>query len=107
MHAVFSDKRQGQQGKQYLVSEGERVRIDHLDQPVGSKVVFDRVLLVAGDGGVRVGAPTVAGAVVEAVVTAHGKGVKQIIFHKLRRKYARRKNGHRQPFTDVKVERIG
>ena len=107
MHAVFSDRRQGQKGKQYLVAEGERVRIDHLDQPVGSKVVFDQVLLVAGEAGVQVGSPVVAGAVVEAVVTAQGKGPKQIIFHKLRRKYARRKNGHRQAFTDVKVERIG
>jgi ribosomal protein L21 len=53
MYAVISDRRQGQEGKQYLVSEGERVRIDRLDAPAGTKVVFDHVLLVGGDAGSR------------------------------------------------------
>ena len=107
MYAVIADRRQGQAGKQYLVSEGERVRIDRLDAPVGSKVVFDKVLLVGGDAGIQVGTPVVSGATVEATVLGEVKGKKLVIFHKRRRKYARRRNGHRQAFTDVKVERIG
>ena len=107
MYAVIADRRQGQAGKQYLVSEGERVRIDRLDAPVGSKVVFDKVLLVGGDAGVTVGTPVVDGATVEATVLGEVKGKKLIVFHKRRRKFMRRKNGHRQHFTDVRVERIG
>ena len=107
MYAVIADRRQGQAGKQYLVSEGERVRIDRLDAKAGDKVVFDRVLLLGGEGGVKVGTPVVDGAVVEATVLGEVKGKKLIVFHKLRRKYARKRSGHRQAFTDVKVERIG
>jgi large subunit ribosomal protein L21 len=102
MYAVIADR-----GKQYLVREGERVRLDLMDTPVGSKVVFDRVLLVAGESGIKTGQPLVGGARVEAVVLGETKGPKLIVFHKRRRKFMRRKNGHRQHFTDVRVERIG
>ena len=102
MYAVIADR-----GKQYLVREGERVRLDLLDRPTGSKVVFDHVLLVGGESGIQTGRPLVGGARVEVVVLGETKGDKLIVFHKRRRKYMRRKNGHRQHFTDVRVERIG
>ena len=102
MYAVIADR-----GKQYFVHEGERLRLDLIDKPVGSKVVFDRVLLVGGESGVQTGKPLVGGARVEAVVLGETKGPKLIVFHKRRRKYMRRKNGHRQHFTDVRVEKIG
>ena len=69
-------------------------------------MVFDRVLLLAGDAGVKTGAPTVAGARVEAKVLGMQKGPKLIVFHKWRRKNARRKNGHRQRFTDLEIQSI-
>jgi large subunit ribosomal protein L21 len=102
MYAVIADR-----GKQYLVREGERVRLDLLQQEAGSKIVFDKVLLVGGDKGIQAGQPLVDGARVEAVVLGETKGPKLIVFHKRRRKFMRRKNGHRQHFTDVRVERIG
>jgi large subunit ribosomal protein L21 len=107
MYAVIVDHRGSQHGKQYLVREGERVRVDLMDAKAGSKVVFDRVLLVGGEGGVKAGRPVVEGAKVEAVVLAEAKGDKLVVFHKRRRKFMRRRNGHRQRFTDLKVERIG
>lgn len=107
-YAVIRDNRGKQgHGKQYLVHEGERVRVERLEQPAGTKVVFDEVLLVGREGGVQAGRPTVSGARVEAVVLGEVKGQKLIIFHKRRRKFMRRKNGHRQKFTDLQVERIG
>jgi large subunit ribosomal protein L21 len=107
-YAVFRDNRgQPGHGKQYLVTEGERVRVERLEQPEGARIVFDEVLLVGGSAGVRAGQPTVEGARVEAVVLGEIKGDKLIVFHKRRRKFMRRKNGHRQRFTDLRVERIG
>ena len=101
MYAVIDDR-----GKQYIVRPGERVRVDLLEQPAGSRVVFDRVLLVGGEGGVKTGQPVVAAARVEAVVLGEVKGVKLVVFHKRRRKGMRRKTGHRQHFTDLRVESI-
>lgn len=102
MYAVIADR-----GKQYLVREGDRVRIDRMEAAAGSQVVFDRVLLVGGEQGVKAGTPVVAGATVQAKVLGEVKGVKLVVFHKRRRKFMRRRNGHRQRFTDVQVERIG
>lgn len=101
MYAVIDDR-----GKQYLVRAGERVRLDLRTEPAGAKLVFDRVLLVGGDQGVKAGTPTVAGATVEAKVLGMVKGRKLVVFHKRRRKFMRRRNGHRQRFTDVEIERI-
>jgi large subunit ribosomal protein L21 len=106
-YAVIRDNRGKRgHGKQYIVHEGERVRVELLAQPVGAKVVFDEVLLVGGEAGVKAGRPTVQGARVEAVVLGDVKGEKLVVFHKRRRKFMRRRNGHRQRFTDLKVERI-
>ena len=102
MYAVIADR-----GKQYFVKPGERVRVELLKDAPGATVVFDRVLLVSGEGGAKVGAPTVAGARVEATVIGMTKDRKLIVFKKKRRKGYRRKQGHRQRHTDLKVERIG
>jgi large subunit ribosomal protein L21 len=99
-YAVIEDR-----GKQYLVRPGARVRLDLRGEAPGTKVVFDRVLLVSGDDGVRTGTPTV-GATVEATVVGEVKGKKLVVFKKKRRKGLRRKRGHRARYTDVVVDRI-
>ncbi|MFI5302815.1 MAG: 50S ribosomal protein L21 [Polyangiales bacterium] len=93
-------------GKQYRVSQGDKLKVEKLVGDVGSKITFDKVLLIAGDS-VKVGAPLIAGAKVEAEIVTQGRGPKIIVFKFKRRKNYRRKNGHRQPFTEVKVTGIG
>jgi large subunit ribosomal protein L21 len=101
MHAVIADR-----GKQYFVAPGERVRVDLRPESAGEKVVFDRVLLVSDERGVTAGAPVVAGASVEATVLGVVKDNKVVVFKKRRRKMYRRKQGHRQRYTDLRVDRI-
>src|SRR5262245_56447873 len=93
-------------GKQYRVQPGETVQIEKLAADVGGKVEFDQVLLVADGEQVSVGRPTVAGAKVTAEVVANGRGEKLIVYKYRRRKGYRRKTGHRQPFTAVKITGI-
>lgn len=93
-------------GKQYKVSEGQKVYIPRLADEVGATVSFDTVLLVSGDAGVSVGTPTVAGASVQAEVLAHLKADKVIVFKKKRRKGYRVKNGHRQPITQISITSV-
>ena len=90
-------------GKQFKVAEGDRLYVPRLKDDVGADVTFDRVLLTSGDSGVSVGAPTVDGASVTAEVLGHVKGDKVIVFKKKRRKGYRVKNGHRQPYTQIKI----
>ncbi len=90
-------------GKQFKAAEGDRLYVPRLQAEVGDSVTFDRVLLTSGDSGVSVGAPTVGGASVTAEVLAHVKGDKVIVFKKKRRKGYRVKNGHRQPYTQIKI----
>jgi large subunit ribosomal protein L21 len=93
-------------GKQYRVSEGETLRVEKLTGPAGTKISFGP-LLVADDGGnVSVGQPTVGGMTVEAEIVEQGRGKKIVIFKYKRRKSYRRKAGHRQPFTAVKITAI-
>ena len=92
-------------GKQYKVSEGESVRVEKLGVEAGEKVTFDQVLLVSGDD-VKVGDPTVAGATVEATVVANGKAKKVIVYKYKRKSGYHKKNGHRQQYTEVKIEKI-
>ncbi|HET6149474.1 MAG TPA: 50S ribosomal protein L21 [Polyangia bacterium] len=93
-------------GKQYRVAEGETLRVEKLPGPAGTKISFGP-LLVADDGGnVSVGRPTVGGMTVEAEIVEQGLGKKIIIFKYKRRKSYRRKAGHRQPFTAVKIMAI-
>jgi len=94
-------------GKQYRVAKDQYLKIEKLDAEVGSTVDFDHVLLVAGDGGeMTVGTPLVAGAKVTAEVVEQTRGPKIVIFKKRRRKNFRRKTGHRQSITVVKIADI-
>lgn len=102
MYAVFQTG-----GKQFRAEPGVRLRIPSLDVEAGETVTFDQVLL-AGDGedDVRVGTPTVKGAAVKAEVVRHGRGDKTIVYKRKRRKGYRRKQGHRQGFTEIRVEKV-
>lgn len=92
-------------GKQYRVSEGQRLRVERIDGSPGQAVTFDQVLLVGGDS-LKIGQPTVAGASVTAEIVAHDRDKKIIVFKLRRRKNYRRKTGHRQPYTELKITGI-
>ena len=92
-------------GKQYKVAEGDIVRVEKLDVAEGDKVTFDQVLMLGGDETV-IGNPTVAGAKVIATVTANGKADKVIVYKYKRKTGYHKKNGHRQLFTEVKIDSI-
>ncbi|CAG1001233.1 50S ribosomal protein L21 [Myxococcaceae bacterium] len=93
-------------GKQVRVSPGEAVRVEKLPGAVGEAVELGEVLLVGGDGDARIGQPLVAGARVVGTITAQDRGPKITIFKMKRRKGYRRKMGHRQSYTEIRVERI-
>ena len=93
-------------GKQYRVMSGELLRIESLTGDVGSQIEFSDVLLTANEGSVQIGTPLVAGASVTAQIVEHGKERKIIVFKKKRRQGYRRKQGHRQHFTAVRVQDI-
>ena len=93
-------------GRQIRVSPDEHVRVGKLDAEIGSTVTFDRVFAVKNDGDFLVGSPTVEKAKVNAVVLGHGRSDKIIVYKMKRRKYYRRKRGHRQPYTEVKISEI-
>lgn len=94
-------------GQQFKVEAGKKVFVHRMNEAeVGSKVEFEKVLLVDNDGTVTVGAPTVEGAKVVAEVLDHVKGDKVLVFHKKRRKGYRKLNGHRQQFTQVLINDI-
>ena len=93
-------------GKQYRVQQGDELRVEKLDAKEGDKVVFDEVVAVGGDKLV-VGTPFVEGYAVTAEVLTQGKGDKVVIYKYKAKKDYRRKNGHRQPFTLVKITDIG
>ncbi|WP_297040396.1 50S ribosomal protein L21 [uncultured Dialister sp.] len=92
-------------GKQYVVEEGKVISIEKLDVEEGAEVTFDEVLLVSG-GDVKIGAPNVAGAKVTGKVLEQGKERKIRIFKYKAKSNYRRRQGHRQPFTKVKIEKI-
>jgi large subunit ribosomal protein L21 len=92
-------------GKQYRVAEGQTVRVEKLPGGAGDKVTFGEVLLVGGEQP-RVGRPLVEGAAVAAEITAQDRGKKLVVFKFRRRKNYRRKNGHRQPYTELKITGI-
>ena len=93
-------------GRQVRVSPDEEVRVPALDAEVGASVTFDRVYAVRKDGDFEVGTPTVRGARVIGEVVAHGKARKVTVYKYKRRKFYRRKRGHRQPFTQVRISEI-
>ena len=93
-------------GKQYRVKSGEQVKVEMLPAEVGAAVSFDRVLMLGEGDGVRVGAPFVDGARVKATVVAQGRGEKVRIFKLRRRKHYAKTQGHRQAFTEVRIDEI-
>lgn len=93
-------------GKQYRVKSGEQVRVESLSADVGAAVSFDEVLAVGEGDAVRVGAPLVSGAKVKATVLAHGRGDKLRVFKMRRRKHFQKTQGHRQNYTEVRIDDI-
>ena len=93
-------------GRQYKVSEGDTLFVEKIEAEEGSAVTFDQVLMVGEGEDVKVGAPTVAGATVEASVVENGKAKKVIVYKYKRKTGYHKKNGHRQQYTAVKIEKI-
>jgi large subunit ribosomal protein L21 len=93
-------------GKQYRVKSGEQVKVESLAAEVGATVSFDRVLMLGEGDGVKVGAPFLSGAAVKATVVAQGRGEKIRIFKLRRRKHYAKTQGHRQGFTEVRIDEI-
>ena len=93
-------------GKQYRVKSGEQLKVELLPAAVGATVSFDRVLMLGEGDGVKVGAPFVSGAAVKATVVAQGRGEKIRIFKLRRRKHFAKTQGHRQGFTEVRIDEI-
>ncbi len=93
-------------GKQYRVAPGDTLEIERLEAAAGKPFVFDRVLLVANEGKISVGAPTVAKASIVADVVEHFRGEKKVAFKMKRRKGYHRTVGHRQELTRVKIAEI-
>lgn len=101
MYAVVKIKNQ-----QFRVEPEHTLQVPRLASDVGETVTFDEVMLLSDGTEVKVGAPTVAGASVAAEVVGHGRSRKVIVFKKKRRKNYRRKKGHRQPYTEIRVTGI-
>ncbi|EGS39933.1 MULTISPECIES: 50S ribosomal protein L21 [unclassified Veillonella] len=93
-------------GKQYRVSEGDVITIEKLDVAAEGTVSFDEVVTVVKDGDVKVGTPLVDGAKVTGTVLEHGKAKKILVFKYKAKSNYRRRQGHRQPFTKVRIEKI-
>jgi large subunit ribosomal protein L21 len=93
-------------GMQTQVSEGTRLRVPLLKGEAGAKLRFDRVLAIVDGANIRVGAPVLEGAAVEATIVLHGKAAKVICFKKKRRKGFVKKKGHRQNYTVLSVDKI-
>lgn len=93
-------------GKQYKVANGDVIRVEKLEGDAGASITLDDVLMVSDGGSTTVGSPTVAGASVTAEVVAQDRGPKIIVFKKKRRQNYRRKNGHRQDLTVLRITGI-
>jgi len=102
MYAIFRAK-----GKQFRAVPDAKLRIPTLDAEPGDTVTFDEVLLMEHDGDVRVGTPALDGASVEAEVVGHGRGDKIVVYKMKRRKGYRKKQGHRQGYTEIRIVEIG
>jgi len=93
-------------GKQYTITEGDILRVEKLSGEVGATINLDEVLSVGEGADFRLGTPTVEGASVKAEIVAHGRGKKVIVFKKKRRKGYKKKQGHRQDYTGLKIQEI-
>lgn len=101
MYAVVKIK-----NHQYKVTQDLTLQVPLFNEEVGATLKFDEVLMVSDGDDVKVGAPLIEGASVTAEVLDHGRGSKIVVFKKKRRKNYRRKNGHRQQFTEIKITGI-
>lgn len=93
-------------GQQFKVEKDSKIYVHRLAQEEGAAVEFEKVMLVDNEGNVQVGAPLIEGAKVTAKVLSHVKGDKVIVFKKKRRKGYKKKNGHRQQFSQIQIEDI-
>jgi large subunit ribosomal protein L21 len=93
-------------GKQYRVQSGEQLRVEALPAEVGATVSIEEVLLVGNGDGVKIGAPFLSGAKVTATVVSHGRGEKLRIFKLRRRKHYQKTQGHRQSYTELRIDDI-
>lgn len=93
-------------GKQHRVEEGETLRLEKIEVATGETLAFDQVLMVADGDDIKLGAPVVEGATVEAEVLAHGRADKVTIIKFRRRKHSMKRQGHRQWYTEVKITGI-
>ncbi|MCX7628124.1 MAG: 50S ribosomal protein L21 [Methylophilaceae bacterium] len=93
-------------GKQYRVAPGTKIKVEKLAGEIGSNLVLDQVLMVADGDKITIGAPVVQGASVEATVVSHGRSDKVMIFKMRRRKHYRKTQGHRQAYTEIRIEKI-
>jgi len=101
MHAIVAIS-----GKQYRISEGDTIKVSSQNWKVGDQVKFDQVLLTDNGKNIAVGTPTVAGAYVTVEILEHNRDKKLLIYKKKRRKGYQRKNGHRQGYTLLKVNKL-
>lgn len=93
-------------GKQYKVAEGEKIKVELLPVEEGASYEIDRVLAVSTDDGLKAGTPVVEGAKVICKVLGHGKHKKVVVVHYKPKKNIHTKNGHRQPYTELEIEKI-
>ncbi len=94
------------QGKQFKVAQGEQINIPLLEGEVGAQVTFDDVLATGDEKSVKLGKPTVSGAKVTATIVSHARAKKVLIWKHMRRKNYKKKRGHRQDYTRVRIEQI-
>ncbi len=93
-------------GQQFKVASGQEIFVHRLDASEGDNVNFDKVLMTSNGGAPNIGTPILSGSSVKATVLEHVKGDKVIVFKKKRRKGFRKKNGHRQQFSKIKIDSI-
>jgi large subunit ribosomal protein L21 len=93
-------------GKQYRVAAGEKLKVEQIPADIGAELVLDQVLMVGTGEDVKVGSPLVSGANVKVTVLAHGRGDKVTIFKMRRRKHYQKHQGHRQGYTELRIDSI-
>ena len=93
-------------GKQYRVVAGDKLKVEQIPADVGAEVILDQVLMVGEGESVRLGQPLLSGASVKATVMSHGRGEKIKIFKMRRRKHYQKHQGHRQGYTELKIDAI-
>ena len=93
-------------GKQYRVTSGQKIKVEQIPADVGSEITLDQVLMVGEGESVNIGTPMVSGAAVKATVVSHGRREKIRIFKMRRRKHSQKSQGHRQNYTELRIDAI-